>query len=456
MKKTHYFLLTLLVGWISCSEPEEEFSFDPNLQIIFSNDSVTFDTLVSNTRSSTRRLTVFNPNESALLLSEVSLGLQDGSDYQVIINGKERDAIFNERILGGDSLLVLIEVTIDPRNEDLPYLVKDSLVFSWNGNSEHVKLVSWGQDARSAGNELICTTTWTNERPYLISDTLVVGADCILTIEKGTNIFFENDAALFVQGSLIANGDSSEHIIFRNSRFDGIYDEVPGQWNGIFFLEGSDGNELSFTEIFNGRIGLRVGSPDEDNEPDVVVNNTRIFNMSEAGILAFTSDMEVTNTLIYNCGTYLAGHFIGGNYTYRHCTFSNDLSFFVSDQPAVQFADNIVLDNNEILSADLFFSISNSIIWGRSDEELLVSSGGGRDVVGLITTNIIRSEQELTGNFTSVEFNFPGFRNEFPFDYALDSLAFAKDKGSNIGVLNDIDDTVRDDLPDIGAFESVD
>ncbi len=456
MKKVYYYLLVLLVAWMGCSEPEEEFSFDPNLEIIFSTDSVIFDTLVSDTRSSTRRLTIFNPNESALLLSEIALGLGDASDYQVIINGKEQDAVLNERILGGDSLLVLVEVNINPRNQDIPYLTKDSLIFSWNGNTEDVKLVSWGQDTKTRGNEILCTTTWTNERPYLISDTLVVGAECVLTIEKGTQIYFENDAALFIQGSLVAMGDSSDHIVFRNARFDGIYNAVPGQWNGIYFLEGSDGNQLSFAEIFNGRVGLRVGSPDEDDEADLVVSNTRIFNMSEAGILAFTSDMEVTNTLIYSCGTYLAGHFIGGNYTYRHCTFANDQSLFVSDQPSVQFADNIVLANDEVLSDDLFFELSNSIVWGRSDEELLISNGGNETLVGLISSNIIRSEQELEGNFTSLEFNFPGFANTFALDYSLDSLAFARDRGSDVDVPNDIDGFVRDALPDIGAFERVD
>ncbi len=456
MYKVAPFLVMVLLIWSSCSPEEDSVSFDPNLEIIFSNDSVAFDTLLSNTRSATRRLTVFNPNENAILFSEILLGKETSSDYSMVVNGKEGRRLINEEILGGDSLLILVEVNIDPRNRDIPYLVKDSIVFKWNGNSEHVKLVSWGQDGNRIENEILCNTTWTKDRPYIVSDTVLIQPNCQLFIEAGTTIFFENNAALFVQGSLVAMGDSANHITFRNARFDGIYDVVPGQWNGIYFLEGSANNRIEFSEIFNGQIGLRVGSPDDNTVPDLVVSNTQVFNMSVAGILAFTSDVEVTNSLIYNCGNYLVGNFAGGNYSYRHCTFSNDQSFFVHSEPSVQFSDNIVLSETELLTDDLSLELTNCIIWGSQDEELLINNGGGAVVVVDLTTNIIRSGDEIFGNFTSQEFNFPGFANQFLFDYSLDTLAFAQDKGTNIGVMRDIIDERRDAMPDIGAFERVD
>lgn len=455
-RKPSYFLFSLLCWWISCSPLEEEISFNPNLEILFSNDTVFFDTLLTQIRTHTRKLTVYNPNERAILLSEIRLGKRETSDYSVIINGKPKDWVVNERILGGDSLRVLVEANITPRNRDNPYLVKDSLIFSWNGNVEHVKFISWGQDARKIQNKAVCDETWTSSRPYILKDTVVVSPGCRLDIERGTTIFFENDAALFIQGTLTAKGDSANHILFRNARLDGIYNEVPGQWNGIYFLEGSQHNEIIFAEIFNGQIGLRIGTPDEDDELDVKVSHTRIYNMSNAGILSFNSDVEVVNSLIYNCGVYLAGHFIGGNYSYLHCTLSHFPSSFILEGPGIQFTDNIILDNDEVLSDDLSIEMVNCILWGSANQELLINNGAGRSIETTLLSNIIRSDMDIEHNYASLESNFPGFKKPFSFDFSLKSLAFARDKGIPTDILHDIDGKSRDIVPDIGAFERVD
>jgi len=454
MRNSIFFLLIALV-WVGCSLDEENISSDPNLALIFSTDTVSFDTLLSNTRSRTQRLTVINPNNDAILISNISLGNGASSDYQVVINGRESPNVINQTLLGGDSLLILIGVNATPRNLDLPFLVKDSIIFDWNSNNEHVKLIAYGQDGNTLANEVLCDQVWTNSRPYIISDTLLVAPGCELTIEKGAKVYFENDAALFIQRSLRAIGDSSEHIEFRNARFDGVFDNVPGQWNGIYFLEGSQDNEIRYADIFNGQIGLRIGTPDEDSEPDVIVANTSIFNMSFAGILAFTSDVSAQNTEIYNCGTYLVGNFAGGNYQYRHCTFSNQPSFFVLDEPSVQFSDNIVIGDGQLLADNLSVTLENSIVWGSGEEELLINNGGEAVLEVLVNTNIIRSAQELPNNFTSLEFNFPGFTDPFLFDYSLDTLAFAQDMGSVIGISEDLLGRPRDEMPDIGAYERI-
>ncbi len=454
MRKFPFIGLLVLI-WLGCSTREEMISFDPSLSLIFSNDTVTFDTLLSERRSSTMRLAIYNPNEEAIQLSEVALGKGEISDYQVVFNGRETNSLINERILGGDSLLILVEVNIRARNEDLPYLVKDSIIVRWNTNEDHVKLVAYGQDGNTVGNQIVCDEIWTSDRPYIISDTILVSSGCELLIEEGAQVYFENDAALFIQGSLSAIGDSANHIVFRNARFDGIYDRVPGQWNGIYFLEGSTGNEIEFAEIFNGQIGLRIGTPDEDDVPDVLVSNTEIYNMSVAGILAFTSDVSAQNVLIYNCGNYLVGGFAGGNYSYTHCTFSNEPALFIQDEPTVQFSDNVVISETELLTSDLSLALTNSIIWGPADEELLINNGGGANVTAILTSNIIRSLEDIPNNFTSREPNFPGFKETFSNNYMLDTLAFAKDQGISAGVLIDIKGVRRDDKPDIGAFERV-
>ncbi|MEM6735794.1 MAG: hypothetical protein AAGC64_09255 [Bacteroidota bacterium] len=455
---------------MSCDRDEESVSSDPGLGIIFSTDTIAFDTLLSSSLSSTRRLSVFNPNKSAIRFSNISLALGRSSDYSVIINGREATSVSNEVLFGGDSLLILVAININPRNEDDPYMVKDSIVFEWNSNAEHVKLLAYGQDTRNLKNESLCDVVWDNSRPYTVDGTVVVEVGCTLTIEKGTNVFFNNDALLLVQGNIMAIGDSSNNIVFTSSRFDSGFDLVPGQWDGIILTEESN-SAFSFCTIENSEIGLGAGYTVRENreenrielvpgpisntlQTELKMSNMRIKNCSLAGVLAFNSLVQSTNALIYNCGQFLFAGLAGGNYQLYHNTLSNDPSSFVLESPSVQFADNTIIDG-DVLTDELILNIKNSIIWGPSNEELLINNGGESSLFLMLNSNIIRSSKEIENNFTSLEVNFPGFKNRFLFDYSLDTLSFAKDKGEVLEVSVDITGAPRDIYPDIGAFERI-
>jgi hypothetical protein len=465
MKQLSLLILTVSVLWISCSTKDEVVSLNPSLEILFSNDTVSFDTLLSETRSHTKRLKIYNPHEESILLSSVQLGLGNVSDYSIIVNGRETDNLKNEKILGGDSVLVLVEVNVNPRNRNLPYLVKDSIIVNWNGNSEHVKLVSWGQDIKKIESQSICTTTWTNERPYFVDGIIEVEEGCTLTIEQGTKIYFYNNSLLLVVGNLVAQGDSANHILFTSSRFDSGYDNIPGQWSGIIFLEQSTNNQLAYCTIENADIGLGLGYQitgnslipgDIDNglQSEIDISNTTIRNASTAGLLAFNSIVSAKNSLIYNCGSFLIGNFAGGDYTYQHCTITNEPSLFIQDDPTIQFSDNAIV-GQDLLVDNLNIELTNCILWGSQQEELLINNGGQAILTSDLNSNIIRSAQEIPNNFTSLKFNFPAFNNPYSFDFTLDTLSPAKDKGMDIGILKDIIDAQRDAFPDIGAFERI-
>lgn len=463
MRQLSLIILSVSFLWISCSTKDEMLSLDPSLEILFSHDTVSFDTLLSGTRSNTKRFKIYNPHEESILLSSVQLGLGNVSDYSVIVNGRETDNLQNEQILGGDSILILVEVNVNPRNMNMPYLVKDSIIVSWNGNSEHVKLVSWGQDIKKIESQSICTTTWTNDRPYFVEGILEVEQGCILTIEEGTKIYFNNNALLLVAGSLLAQGDSANNILFTSSRFDSGFDNIPGQWSGIIFLEQSTNNQLAYCTVENADIGLGLGYQIKENslipgdigngfQSEINIQNTTIRNASTAGLLAFNSIVSATNSLIYNCGSFLIGNFAGGDYSYQHCTITNEPSLFIHDDPTIQFSDNAIV-GQDLLVDNLNMELTNSILWGSQQEELLINNGGEAMITSILTANIIRSAQEIPSNFTSLDFNFPEFKNPFSFDFSLDTLSPAKDKGIDIGIMKDIIDANRDAMPDIGAFE---
>ena len=412
-------------------------------------DTISFDTLLSNRRSNTQRLTIYNPNQEALKLDEIRLSV--ASDFSAIINGKTGSVQTDQFLSGGDSLLLLIQIFARPQNLDQLYHLKDSIIVSWNQNVKDIKLHAWVQDVTPIRNQTICDKVWDNTKPYLISDTLLVQKGCQLQIENNTKVYFENDAILLVEGTLIVHGDTATIVEFTNSRFDSGFDQVPGQWKGIFFMQGSHG-DLSFAKITNADVGLWVNNPDDDNIPDITLNSVEIAHMSSSGILAFTSDVSAVNTLIYNCRSYLIGNFAGGNYSYKHCTFTNESSYFIHDDPSIQFSDNLVLPDGTLQTSNLKVEIQNSILWSNVDE-LVINAGGDTDIQLMVSNNIISSRRSMEDNFTSDMSNYPGFVRPYTFDFRLDKLSPAINQGTQLDIRFDIRKHLRDDMPDIGAFE---
>jgi hypothetical protein len=444
--------------YLSCTPQEEIITPEFNASLVFSADTVLFDTIFSSVGSLTKRVKIYNRNKNAVNIREISLGMSSASPYTIYLNGQPGADFKDTYLLGGDSLMILVTVNIDPQDQNLPYLVKDSLVFNTNDQQQHIKLIAYGQDAHFIGDSILdCNTVWTADRPYVIYKSVLVDSLCQLTIEKGTRIYFNYNSALYVKGSIKAEGDKENKVIFRNERMDGSYKNAPGQWQGLFFLEGSKDNFIDFAEIRNAIYGIRMGTPDDDDVPDLILSNTIIENMASAGILCFTSDLAAYNVLVNNCGDYTVGNFAGGNYSYNHCTFANYNFMFFRQDPSVVFSDNIILANNSLLTADLSVDIHNTIVWGSLKDEILLSNAGGSDFTFFSTHNILRttnSELGINNNIiNSDDVNFPKFKKPEEFIYLLDTLSPAKDAAIPSDVVFDLKGDPRGEAPDIGAYE---
>lgn len=452
-----YFILCIVgLSIFNCKPEEEIIDFDFTNGLEFSTDTVLFDTVFTGVGSTTKRFKVFNPSKNALKISSIKLGGGNSSSYKILVNGTEPNNSEDLLILGKDSILILIEVFINPQDENSPYLVNDSILFETNGIIQQVKLIAWGQDANYLGGIILaCNTTWTNERPYVIYNSILVDTLCRLNIEQGTKIFGSKGAFIFVKGKLIAEGTSEKRIVFRNDRLDLAYEHIPGQWGGILFLEGSHGNYMNFTILRNAEFGIRLGSPDQDTIPDIILKNTIIENMSHSGILSFTSDLYAENVLVNNCIEMNCGNIAGGNYIYRHCTFANYGFSFIRQTPSFFISDNIILDNNSSIVEEIYVEIQNSIIDGNMEDELLFDLGGGANNTFSFVNNIFKtslSDLDTLGNILNEN---PKFINPAIYNYRLDTLSPAKDEGALIGVEFDLDGIRRDDQPDLGAYERI-
>lgn len=453
MKYLALFILLSLSCFFACTPFEDVISHNKSLKLAFDRDTVIFDTIFTNVGSITKRLKVYNSSSNAVIIEKISLGNNGQSPYRMVINGVEDKAFSNHKLLGGDSLLILVTVNIDPGEEDLPFLVKDSISFLTNSNLQNVKLISWGQNAHFLKGVIACNTEWDSNRPYVLYDTVLVQPNCELLIKEGTKVYLDKNVNLFVQGSLKIEGTKDERVIIRNSRLDKSYENSFGQWGGIYFLEGSKGNNINYAIIRNGEIGLRVGTPDRDTIPDLIVGNTIIENMSSSGIMAFNSDIYAYNTLINNCGEFLVANLAGGNYTYDHCTFANYFSF--REDPAVAFTNSFYLSDNSLLTNDISLNIRNTIIWGNhkdGEEMLLVNSEESKFSIYNLH-NLFKTKYDFFNSNENIINKDPQFLDYDKYDYRLDSNSPAIGSGVMGKILFDLNGNPRNDPPAIGAFE---
>ncbi|UII28148.1 right-handed parallel beta-helix repeat-containing protein [Fulvivirga maritima] len=458
-------VLCLFITIWACKPEEEKFTYDSDAALRFSADTVLFDTIFSSVGSVTKRFKVYNNNKNAVNIESIALA-DESSPYTIYVNGRAASRFSDTRLLGEDSLLVLVEVTIDPNDQDLPFIVADEIVFNTNGNTQDIKLVSWGQDANFInGTAVLCDEVWTSDRPYVIYNSVIVDSLCKLTIEAGTKIYSHNSSYILVQGTITAEGTAEERISFTNDRLD--YEDVPGQWGGIVFLPGSKDNSITYADIRNAEVGIYLGTPDDDDIPDLILGNCTIENIGGLaenpitgglvapgyGVLAITSDLYMYNTLINNCAVNVLGNYAGGNYVYDHCTFANYSFDFFREDPAVVFSNNLQLLADSLLVDDLSIQLSNSIIWGSARDEIVISSENSKSFELGMSNNIIRTSLQEFNTSNNIINEDPRFVNPGNYNYHLDTLSVAKDAGVNLGLSTDHDGNSRDANPDIGAFE---
>lgn len=445
-------LSIVIVLVVSCTPEEERLSNKP-VTLRFSTDTVIFDTVFTQIGSITKRVKVYNDDNFAVELSDLSV-VGVSSPYNLVVKGEPTNSVQDLLIQGKDSIEILVSVNIDPGDVNLPFIVSDSIRLSNLGNEQFINLVAWGQDAYFLSDSiLVCNTVWTNEKPYVLYNSVLIDTLCTLTIQPGTRIYSHPGSTFYVKGTLDAQGSPEERILFSNDRFDGPFREAPGQWEGIYFLEGSVDNRIQYVEIRNSVLGLRLGSPDDNAIPDVVVSETEIHNISQVGILAFTSDLVAENVLIYNCGVSCVANLAGGNYTYRHCSLINYPFSFIREDPIVSFSDFIVLPDESLLEDDIYIEFHNSVIWGPLADELSLNTAGNKTFTFNSSNSVIKStigEIEVNGNILNRD---PDFLDIDISDYSPNIGSILIDNSGNSDVKIDLYGNNRDELPDIGAIE---
>ena len=446
-------LLAILASGISCSLSDQEISTDPSHKLRFSADTIFFDTIFTEIPSVTKRLRVFNDRSIAVSIASIALA-DPNTSYLVTVNGIEGTAFEATKILANDSILILLKANINDRDSLSPYVVEDQLKFTTNGNNQEVSVFSWGQDANYLKDSvLVCNTTWTAGKPYVIYDHILVDSLCTLNIEPGTRIFSHLGSNIYIKGSLKVNGAADDRVLFINDRFDGNFGLYPGQWGGIVFLEGSKNNEMRYSDVRNAEVGIWLGTPDDDDLADLVLENCIIENMSASGVLAFTSDLEMTNCLVNNAGQFAFAGLAGGNYILQHNTFANYAFGFFKTQATFVVTDQLELSDGSIIEGPINLELNNNIIWGPSADELELLNETGLDFNFNMSNNLLKTTDETFVGFNNIINEDPLFIDPENFDYQLDNLSPAINTGTDLGIAIDLLGNTRSSPPEIGAYE---
>lgn len=454
--------LLLIMGMWSCAD-EQSFSVSPMHRLSFSTDTVRFDTLFTEVSSSTYAFLVHNRNGEGLRIAQTLLSRGEESPFRVNVDGLSGTAFSDIAIRGGDSLYVFVEVTVDPRGQDEPFEVLDSLVFVLeSGVTQQVMLCAYGQDAVVLhGATIDEDARFTAERPYLIYDSLRVNQGSTLTLEAGTRLYFNEGAELQVYGTVVAVGEGSAPIVFRGARTDHMfsylpYDKLTAQWGGITLHESSHDNIFMHCDIHSGIYGIRA----EDNDMNghkLLMQNSHIHNVEQDALKLTQCVASFSNNLFTNAGGHCVS-VLGGQMTFLHCTMANFFPWSSERGVAVNIANFVA--EEEMVYPLMGVNFINSIITGSKDDELMGvvlektdsmdyseyaqygfmhslinSKGEAREPDTLHFEHIVWEHRDSTAygrtNFHTIN------HNEFIYDFHLDSLSCARGIGSTdyLGIL---------------------
>lgn len=459
MRVSALLALSIAILFFSCGK--DSYIDSPDARISVSADTVKFDTLFVSAGSTYRSFRIYNLNDQKLKISSLRLMGGTASFYKMNVDGVAGTAFSNLDIEANDSLYVFVQVNIDPAAGNLPFIVRDSIQFTYNGKTRQVQLEAWGQNAHFLRDAVISSNqTWINDRPYVILGSLRINSDRILTIEKGCRIYMHADAPILVNGSLQVNGlkDTADRVYFRSDRLDEPYRNYPGSWPGIYFLAPSKDNVLNYAVIQNAYQGIGVTDPSPNANPKLVLNETVINHAYDAGIIAINSSIRARNCLISNCGKNLALA-RGGNYQFTHCTVVTYASRYIDHKEPVLFLSNFANGT----SADLNALFRNCIFWGENglvNNEVVVEKNGNTVFnvnfdYGLwkVQTNPANSTATQVINGQAPLFDSINTSNNY-YDFRLKTGSPAINKATATGILTDLDGRPRAvGLPDLGCFE---
>ncbi len=445
-------------------------------KLTFSSDTVYFDTVFTTVSTVTRNFRVINPTDEPMTV-DIRLAGGSQSYYNINVDGQAGYEFHNVEIPARDSLFIFVRALINPTDQNTPYLVTDSILFSNDHILQQVQLVAFGQDAHfilpdhtsgSMRYRIVAheheVTHWTNDKPWVIYDWAVVDSLGQLIIDPGTRIYVHKAGGLWIyrDGNLQVNGTAEEPVVFAGDRREPFYASDYAQWSRIWINESShQDNVLNHVVITNAAIGLQCSSIMDYNTSHhnkTIVNNSIIHNNADVGVLVRAANLEMNNCQVSSNQNYSVVMQVG-DFNLNHVTVANYSGHQNPSMVVGNFFDVVTLNANGeyetvYMIGDANLNCRNSIVYGnRSDGEFATSTIQGA-AVNYSFQNCIVRKNEFDSHFVQCLNKDPKFVNNYEQDYNLKEDSPAIDAGmTGLGITTDLLGRLRNGVPDIGAFE---
>lgn len=478
--------LVLLSGLISLSTScKKEKILTTGGQVAFSVDTLVFDTVFTQQGSATRSVKIYNKQKEKINISSIRLRHGAQSAYRLNVNGTPGTEIRDVDVAGNDSVWVFAAVTIDPTNQDAPFVVDDDLIVSLNGQDFSIPVMAYGQNAYYIRDSVLTTQTWLTDKPYVIMQNALVAQGETLTIPAGARIYVHRDSRLLVSGTLKINGTQTDSVVFQGDRLDplvwiGEYIDLPGQWGGLYFDKSSYNNVINYAVFKNGGAPTViktstgdmpfVGATIQVNQ-DTVGNGVAKLKMTNSvirsslgyGILAYTSSIDLENCRIVECGGENVMFFEGGNYKIYDCTIGTYGSQYLSHTENISMAILNYYPESQTTyrTAALIADIRNCIVYGSLENEVFFDKKNEAAATITLSHCLMKSADGIPSFISPVNIKLnedPMFMDYTKGDYHLTEGSPARNAGISAGSLNtDLDGVTRPappaTVPAMGCYE---
>ncbi len=437
-----------IVFLITACDNKEEFNHDSDFRLFFSKDSITFDTIFSGLPSTTKQLKIYNQSSQAILINDISL---ENNNYQLIISDIKENTTKDLEIRSKDSLYIFINFNATNIDHDDPRIIEDHILFTFNSKIQKFPLKSWAQDVIQFSENELETQTWTKNRPYFIDENLVLEENQKLSIQAVTKVYFQKGAGLHIKGELNIEGSFEEPVFFGSHRREELYNNVPGQWEGLFFSSESKNNFISHLHLENAIKGIDAESEIDNNSLEI--EYSQFLNFTKTGVKIQNFNLKMHDVIISNCGeqnVLLEGN---GEFEFIHCNFINYWQISSRINACFSFIKNETSEKS--------LKIYNSIIYGSNSNELDINSTDNIEIKNSLIKLNDEKQNTLSASFEDCIFNTdPNFINKNKHNFNLNSNSILIDNAKlDFAILYPLDfngnSRLSDTSPDIGSFEFI-
>ncbi len=463
--KFNLFIVFLLVVFSSVyfSSCKKDKLLTSGGSLSFSTDTLKFDTVFTSLGSATRQLKLYNLENSPIKISNIKIQHGDASPFRLNADGIAGKSIDDILIAPNDSIYIFVAVTVNPNVDSLPFIIEDKIIVTLNEKEYDMDLQAYGQNAHYFDDEYISTSTWQNDKPYVILNSCAIDTGETLTIQKGCRIYVNQNAKLFVLGTLLSFGTKEDSVIFQGDRLDRDYfnyKDYPGEWQGIYFKSISSGSKLNYTVLKNGGGQDATIFLEESPNRLLTMNNCELYNSLNFGIFAYNSNFQANNCLIHTCGQQNVAMVKGGNYEMNYCTLATFGGIGFNHTKYNVFVALNYFDTEFPLyeSGNLEVRLNNCIIYGPNENEVFFNKKSGGTFFAETKNCILKQKDGLHADVLKINTLFnqdPIFEDIGKWDFHVRTSSPAKNNGVPIAAFPlDLENNTRNATqPTIGCFE---